>query len=141
MEKEDIKVLIHAGLALVVIFGGFVLIELYGKPVITSGAIGHPQESKEIQCIQVTKVGHKGVYSKESCCRMMEKASNCQELDGVMELGFDIDKKTRQPAGLHKVEYLCINPLGIDENRLYFNFDTYNYCELSGYYVAINQAS
>jgi len=137
MEKEDVKVLIHAGLALIVIFGGFALIELYGKPIITGGAVG-ARESKDIYCVQVNKIQHKGVDNKDSCCRMIQKADMCQLLDGSMEIGFDYAKRTGEPAGLCKAEYLCSSSTGAEENRLYFGFDTYEYCELSGYRVILS---
>lgn len=137
MEKEDVKVLIHAGLALIVIFGGFALIELYGKPIITGGAVG-AKEAKGVGCVQVNRVQHKGITSKDSCCRMIQKADNCQLLDGSMEIGFDYDKRTGTPTGLYKAEYLCISPTSVDENRLYFGFDAYEYCELSGYRIILS---
>jgi hypothetical protein len=137
MDKEDVKVLIHAGLAVIVIFGGFALIEIYGKSMITAGAIG-AGKTKEIYCVQVSKVQHKGIEGRDNCCRMINQAQNCQMLDGTMELGYDYEKRTQKPLGYHKVEYACIDSSG-SENRIYFNFDTKEYCELAGYEVKIEE--
>jgi len=137
MEKEDVKVLIHAGLALVVIFGGFALIEIYGKPIITGGAIG-AAESKDVGCVQVNKVQHKGIVNQDSCCRMITKADQCILLDGSMEIGFNYDKRTAEPEGMYKAEYLCSSSISADENRLYFGFETFEYCELSGYRIILS---
>lgn len=132
MDKEDVKVLIHAGLALVVIFGGFTLIELYGKPMITGGAIG-PQESKEIHCVEVNNVEHRGIKDRGSCCKMIVEADECKLLDGTMEVGYDYDAGSGELEGVYKAEYVCIS----DRNKIYFSFDTYEYCELSGYRIIL----
>ena len=67
MEKEDVKVLIHAGLALVGIFGGFALVELYGKPAITAGAVGM-NDPKITDCVQVLNLEHKSISDKNINC-------------------------------------------------------------------------
>jgi len=68
---------------------------------------------------------------------MIQKAVNCQLLDGSMEIGFNHNKRTGEPTALYKAEYLCTSSTSVDENRLYFGFDTYEYCELSGYRIIL----
>lgn len=71
MEQEDLKVLIHAALAFVVIFGGFSIMEYYGGSGITGGVI----VSEGFETIDCMDMG-------EDCCLFVQGAAKCEQYDG-----------------------------------------------------------
>jgi hypothetical protein len=71
MEKEDLKVLIHAALAFVVIFGGFSLMEFYGGSHITARVVSS-EEIETINCMDIN----------EDCCLFVQGANKCEQYDG-----------------------------------------------------------
>ena len=130
MKKEDLKVLIHVGLALIVILGGFILIEIFSKPTITARTIS--LIGKDVNCVNVVNMEYQSIGDKDNCCRLIQQTDNCELLDGIMRLEYTEGSKTTEPKSFYNANYVCY--AGADA-KLYFSFGTYEYCELSGYRI------
>ena len=133
MEGKEIKrVLIHAGIALLIIFGGFALIEIFGRPSITARTIT-PVE-KDVNCVNVVDMNYNGVEDKDNCCRLIQQTDGCELLDGTMHLEYAEGSRTAEPKSSYNANYICYAG---DNTKLYFSFDAYEYCELSGYRIVL----
>jgi hypothetical protein len=124
MEKEDRKVLIHVGLAFVVILGGFALMELYGGSRITAQVVGS-DKIHTVNCINVNNMVYQGIENKDDCCKLINQADKCELLAGKMDIEYNNEN--------YQANYICY----LDAVKLYFSFDMNEYCELLGYKIIL----
>jgi len=133
MGKKDFKILIRIVVVIVIIFVGFALIEIVSRPTITARTIS-PIESETVNCVNVVDMSYKGIEDKDNCCRLIQQTDRCELLDGTINLEYNEGSKTAEPEIVYSANYVCYAGAN---TKLYFSFDTYEYCELQGYRIIL----
>ena len=133
MEKKDSKVIARIVVAIAIVFVGFALLNFIDNPSITAKTI-KAVENTEASCVTVVDTDYKGINGKDNCCSMIQQTDRCELLDGVLRLEFTEGSRTAEPQTAYNADYACYR----GPTAIYFSFDLYEYCELSGYRIILN---